>query len=1244
MNGADDAACAAATNAGDTEIERAEENISAAGVEPAAAPLEAATEGPCAICLDDELTDGVLLPCPGRHGFCRECLVTVRRLECPVCRDASENVSTLLFSLTKPEHDVFEWMVAQMVSAAEVGAVGILRQLLAWDCKIDCVDPEGWTPLMHAASAGQEAVVQFLLESGATRDSLMPEGETPLMLAADGGHAAVVRLLLEKGADVHAAVEGETSLHAACAGGHVEVARGLLSARADANARTDDGYSALNLAASENRLDVCRLLLDANADTESATLVGETALILAGELGVLDIVRLLVESSSNVNASTKIGYSVLHVAASAGHVEVLRYLIESNADKEAMTLSGRTAMHLAASDGHADIVRYLAELRADCNASDTNGRHTPLHLAAFFGLSEVCQALLQARANVNATMTGGQSALHLAVGNGYTNTEGVVRQLCDGRADLELRTCKYKFLEALTFFANTEQFELGERVCVVSKITAQDGQVLQPGRKGTVVMVPGTTPGDVAQVEADSVPGEERLRFCAVPGQIAQEVDPRELRSREPFQVGQRVIVVSSIYFVRGSCLLPGDRGTVVAMPRANLGGLVEVEADAVRGQEALRFPANIGQIAMAEELTPLQIAAGGGPPEALDILIDAGARLDVGPRTPLHLAAERDRADTVRSLLGRRADATKRTESGWTALCVAAAGGHCEVTSLLVQHESLANVTEPAAPVHTSALGIAMAKALGAENLSSAGCGSSSASAEPVQREPPDEGSATLEALRSSFDMLLKDSGIMPEPVRPLHLASFFGHVDVVRILLEANHAVNAKSKVGQTALHMAVCGEEGRVIQFEDCALHAVARSASVVQCLLDAQADPEVEVSRYEHLVSIASLEREEHFELGQRVRVLSPIACQGGFVLQPGHRCTVTASPGLQRGEVAQVEGDATPVQKAFRFGVHLGQITSTLVPLGLASREPPLNGERIRLLTSTYFMESQESLLPGDRGRIIGHVEGPVDSDFYSHWCGGSSSSSSSPPLSPMPGRPGGACGAFTQMLQVQADPVRGQMAFRFAAFHTQITMDVTMTPLQLASAWGAAAVVQQLTRHGARVNRGPRAALLQAAELGHVAVLRVLVAAAADPEAQTQTGWTALSLAAANGHAEAAELLAARRYGAGENAGSDASTTTTTSRARSSPAGRRRAVAARVVLLTSALTGRYCRQAAKRGADWRGPHPAPRSPLARFWNFCASRPSPQQPGEPCSSCSWPTTERKLLDRPALGSSFAHLRL
>ncbi|XP_049796421.1 ankyrin repeat and protein kinase domain-containing protein 1-like [Schistocerca nitens] len=101
----------------------------------------------------------------------------------------------------------------RLVQAAELGAVGELRALIAAGADVVARGRWGRTALHWAADRGDVEAVRLLVGAGAAVDARDREGWTPLHLAAYNGRAEVADALLVAGADRGATTgDGRTAL------------------------------------------------------------------------------------------------------------------------------------------------------------------------------------------------------------------------------------------------------------------------------------------------------------------------------------------------------------------------------------------------------------------------------------------------------------------------------------------------------------------------------------------------------------------------------------------------------------------------------------------------------------------------------------------------------------------------------------------------------------------------------------------------------------------------------------------------------------------------------------------------------------------------------------------------------------------------------------------------------------------------------------------------------------------------
>ncbi len=154
---------------------------------------------------------------------------------------------------------------------------------------------------------------------------------------------------------------------------------------------------------------------------------------------------------------------------------------------------------------------------------------------------------------------------------------------------------------------------------------------------------------------------------------------------------------------------------------------------------------------------------------------------LDSSGQSPLHLAASVNAVVELEELLGAGAAlGSKRSEDGSTALHVAAMHDHVEVAEAL------------------------LAAAPRGHRKSAGGGGCGGATSSPAAAASSQEAAPPSTVLNAS-----DDAGM-----RPLHIASYFGSIQVVQLLLRAGARVDSRDKYGRTPLFYAVEHEHADVL----------------------------------------------------------------------------------------------------------------------------------------------------------------------------------------------------------------------------------------------------------------------------------------------------------------------------------------------------------------------------------------------------------------------------------------------
>ena len=119
--------------------------------------------------------------------------------------------------------------------------------------------------------------------------------------------------------------------------------------------------------------------------------------------------------------------SHLHFAASKNDMEAARWLIANGAEVNAKNEAGSTPLHWAASGNATEVAELLIAKGAEVNAKDNDG-WTLLHRAASGNATEVAELLIAKGAEVNAKDNYGFTPLDLAIQEGHSAMQSILRQ------------------------------------------------------------------------------------------------------------------------------------------------------------------------------------------------------------------------------------------------------------------------------------------------------------------------------------------------------------------------------------------------------------------------------------------------------------------------------------------------------------------------------------------------------------------------------------------------------------------------------------------------------------------------------------------------------------------------------------------------------------------------------------------------------------------------------------------------
>jgi ankyrin repeat protein len=349
----------------------------------------------------------------------------------------SAESAKVLLELGAPKNAVDDDGQSALFIAADNGALDTVKVLIEAGCDVRLAASNGKTAIHAAASTGKIAIMRCIMnhqpyDSWKTIVNQRTEaGETPIHAAVTGGSAKIVKLLLQVGADGTADGFLKSSpLHYAAHFGHKAIANFLLDHTKEANPRNENGDTPLHFAARTRNLDfIMRLFKDCSKFGLSIEVSAEnasknTAFMVALYNGSEDVAKFLMEKTSNTACNIDGNYPI-HQAAWNGYDSIVQELLAG----EGVTSGGyqaRTPLLCAALCGHLTTLKLLVPLSGDILNVPDSAERTPLLAALQNRHMEAANYLLDIQADHNAIDDFGNSALHMAAGNGEA---GMVQRL-----------------------------------------------------------------------------------------------------------------------------------------------------------------------------------------------------------------------------------------------------------------------------------------------------------------------------------------------------------------------------------------------------------------------------------------------------------------------------------------------------------------------------------------------------------------------------------------------------------------------------------------------------------------------------------------------------------------------------------------------------------------------------------------------------------------------------------------------
>ena len=294
-----------------------------------------------------------------------------------------------------------------LITAASLGELDILKQLLKSNAAINSEDEQKWTSLSWAVANGREPTVKFLLEeAGASVDCQDRQGRTPFSLAAERGFIQIMRLLIQNKADPHVPDnEGHTGFW------------WFLKARNDLFIKSPNHLSRPQLAGTVNPFDLQFLIWELPVPNKKDR-SGRNWLSWAAEYGDDEVLRCFLDEDMVGKVDINICDGTEDPFSRTPLIWALEGKHEASVD---LLKSGDTiSLHLLVEgissidqEKALDLVITLLRAGYKPNQPDQKGR-TPLHLACLEGSQELVSALIR-RADLRSRDHAGQIPLQYAL-------------------------------------------------------------------------------------------------------------------------------------------------------------------------------------------------------------------------------------------------------------------------------------------------------------------------------------------------------------------------------------------------------------------------------------------------------------------------------------------------------------------------------------------------------------------------------------------------------------------------------------------------------------------------------------------------------------------------------------------------------------------------------------------------------------------------------------------------------------
>ena len=476
------------------------------------------------------------------------------------------------------------------------------------------------------------------------------------------GQVSIVKNILEThNVTLKSDEHGQTPLYAACIGHHVDIIKLLLDFGNDVNHQDNEGKTPLHRTFENHDPDLAKILItELNASTEVRDAQNWTPLHTAVDRGYLDFSHDVNRKFFHQDVDSEVRWIQLHAACFEGKPHDVQVLLDGNTDVNRVSSAGYTPLHIAVTTNNIDLVSLLMDQNADVN-SMTSRRQAPLHVAAENCNDAIIQKLLAMKADPNLEDALGNTSLHLSVQlKQETKPKWLQVGTSTNKSAIYYRACSVQTVQAL-IGCGVEVNAVNNRCQTALLLACNDGC----DEFVKILLDAGADPNITDK-------NDDLSLHSAVYGYCGSEAVQKIIDH------GAHVNAANS----------NGDTALLLACSAAQI-ELVRL---------LLKANANPNVVNANGEASLHGAIAASCSEETLQDMIDHGADVNATNkrgRTPLLLSCFYRQIDSVKVLLGARADPTIVDEEGFSCLH-AAIDGQCSKDTLqaLIDHGAYVDAT----------------------------------------------------------------------------------------------------------------------------------------------------------------------------------------------------------------------------------------------------------------------------------------------------------------------------------------------------------------------------------------------------------------------------------------------------------------------------------------------------------------------------------------------------------------------